>query len=90
MHLASPPSPAIHRNVLLACLQDSSLRVWHAAALNISIILIRRFVESGKPSPASGRDRTEVRELGHETIVAHARRVRLIGESRRKDDRLEP
>src|SRR6201987_6080569 len=25
-------------------------------------------------------------ELGHEPIVAHARRVRLIGESRRKDD----
>ena len=27
--------------------------------------------------------------LGHETIVAHARNVRLIGESRRKDDRLD-
>jgi transposase len=30
-----------------------------------------------------------VSELGHETIVAHARNVRLIGESRRKDDRLD-
>ena len=28
-------------------------------------------------------------ELGHETIVAHARNVRLIGESRRKNDRLD-
>ena len=27
--------------------------------------------------------------LGHEVIVAHARNVRLIGESRCKDDRLE-
>ena len=28
-------------------------------------------------------------ELGHEVIVAHARSVRLIGESRKKDDRLD-
>ena len=28
-------------------------------------------------------------ELGHEVIVANARKVRLIGESRRKDDRLD-
>ena len=28
-------------------------------------------------------------ELGHEAIVAHSRNVRLIGESRRKDDRLD-
>ena len=28
-------------------------------------------------------------KLGHEVIVAHARNVRLIGESRRKDDRLD-
>ena len=28
-------------------------------------------------------------ELDHEVIVAHARNVRLIGESRRKDDRLD-
>src|ERR1700682_1294410 len=28
-------------------------------------------------------------ELGHEVIVAHARNVRLIGESRRKDDRMD-
>jgi len=28
-------------------------------------------------------------ELGHEAIVAHARNVRLTGESRRKDDRLD-
>ena len=28
-------------------------------------------------------------ELRHEVIVAHARNVRLIGESRKKDDRLD-
>ena len=28
-------------------------------------------------------------ELGHEVIVADARKVRLIGESRKKDDRLD-
>jgi transposase len=28
-------------------------------------------------------------ELEHEVIVAHMRDVRLIGESRRKDDRLD-
>ena len=30
-----------------------------------------------------------LRELGHEVIVANARKVRLIGESRKKDDRLD-
>jgi transposase len=30
-----------------------------------------------------------VERLGHEVIVAHARNVRLIGESRKKDDRLD-
>jgi hypothetical protein len=29
-------------------------------------------------------------QLGHEVIVAHARNVRLIGESSRKDDQLMP
>jgi len=28
-------------------------------------------------------------DLGHEVIVANARKVRLIGESRKKDDRLD-
>ena len=28
-------------------------------------------------------------EFGHEVIVANARKVRLIGESRKKDDRLD-
>jgi transposase len=28
-------------------------------------------------------------EVGHEVIVAHARNVQLIGESRKKDDRLD-
>jgi transposase len=30
-----------------------------------------------------------LRELGHEVIVANARKVRLVGESRKKDDRLD-
>jgi transposase len=38
--------------------------------------------------PVSGGMRL-LTELGHEAIVAHSRNVRLIGESRRKDDRLD-
>jgi len=30
-----------------------------------------------------------IENMGHEVIVAHARNVRLIGESRKKDDRLD-
>src|SRR2546425_917924 len=41
-------------------------------------------LETGMHSPWVSRT---LSELGHETIVAHARNVRLIGESRRKDDR---
>jgi len=43
-------------------------------------------LETGAHSPWLSRLLTE---LGHEAIVAHARNVRLIGESRRKDDRLD-
>jgi transposase len=43
-------------------------------------------LETGTHSPWVGR---LLSELGHEAIVAHARNVRLIGESRRKDDRLD-
>ena len=43
-------------------------------------------METGTHSPWVSR---LLSELGHETIVAHARSVRLIGESRRKDDRLD-
>ena len=43
-------------------------------------------LETGVHSPWGGR---MLSELGHEVIVAHARNVRLIGESRRKDDRLD-
>ena len=43
-------------------------------------------LETGMHSPWVSR---LLRELGHEVIVAHARSVRLIGESRRKDDRLD-
>ena len=43
-------------------------------------------LETGLHSPWVSRLLTE---LGHEVIVAHARNVRLIGESSRKDDRLD-
>ena len=43
-------------------------------------------LETGMHSPWVSRVLTE---LGHEVIVAHARNVRLIGESRKKDDRLD-
>jgi transposase len=43
-------------------------------------------LETGMHSPWVSR---LLNELGHEVIVAHARNVRLIGESRRKDDRLD-
>src|SRR5215475_7811054 len=42
--------------------------------------------ETGTHSPWISR---LLSELGHEVIVANARRVRLIGESRKKDDRLD-
>ena len=43
-------------------------------------------METGAHSPWVSRQLTR---LGHEVIVAHARNVRLIGESSRKDDRLD-
>jgi len=43
-------------------------------------------LETGMHSPWVSR---LLSELGHEVIVAHARKVRLIGESRCKDDRLD-
>src|SRR6185437_1243217 len=43
-------------------------------------------LETGTHSPWVSR---LLSGLGHEVIVAHARKVRLIGESRRKDDRLD-
>jgi transposase len=43
-------------------------------------------LETGTHSPWVSR---VLSELGHGVIVAHARNVRLIGESRRKDDRLD-
>jgi transposase len=46
----------------------------------------RMAVEIGTHSPWVSR---VLSELGHEVIVAHARNVRLIGESRKKDDRLD-
>ena len=43
-------------------------------------------LETGTYSPWVSR---QLSEMGHEVIVAHARNVRLIGESSRKDDRLD-
>src|SRR6266478_5992415 len=43
-------------------------------------------LETGTHSPWVSRQLTE---LGQEVIVAHARNVRLIGESSRKDDRVD-
>ncbi len=43
-------------------------------------------LETGCHSPWVSRQLTQ---LGHEVIVAHARNVRLIGESSRKDDQLD-
>ena len=43
-------------------------------------------LEAGAHSPWVSR---RLAALGHEVIVAHARNVRLIGESSRKDDRLD-
>src|SRR5258708_37030405 len=43
-------------------------------------------LETGTHSPWVSR---LLSELGHEAIVAHARSVRLIGESKRKDDRID-
>src|SRR6202041_1635333 len=43
-------------------------------------------LEIGTQSPWIGR---LLSELGHEVMVANARKVRLIGESRKKDDRLD-
>jgi transposase len=48
--------------------------------------LSRVALETGTHSPWVSR---LLGELGHEVIVAHARNVRLIGESRRKDDRMD-
>ena len=46
----------------------------------------RMALETGTHSPWVSR---VLSELGQEVIVAHARNVRLIGESRKKDDRLD-
>jgi transposase len=46
----------------------------------------RIVLEIGTHSPWISRLLTQ---LGHEVIVANARKVRLIGESRKKDDRLD-
>ena len=43
-------------------------------------------VETGTHSPWVSR---QLAQMGHEVIVAHARNVRLIGESSRKDDQLD-
>src|SRR5258708_3246923 len=51
-----------------------------------SMARCRIALETGMHSPWVSR---VLSELGHEVIVAHARKVRLIGQSRKKDDRLD-
>lgn len=51
-----------------------------------SMVQSRIALETGSHSPWISR---LLARLGHEVIVANARNVRLIGESRRKDDRLD-
>jgi len=51
-----------------------------------SMLRGRVALETGMHSPWVSR---VLSELGHEVIVAHARKVRLIGESQKKDDRLD-
>src|SRR5713226_3119544 len=46
----------------------------------------RMVLETGTHSPWVSRQLTQ---LGHEVIVAHARNVRLIGDSSRKDDQMD-
>jgi transposase len=51
-----------------------------------SVPRCRIALETGMQSPWISR---LLAEFGHEVIVAHARNVRLIGESRKKDDRMD-
>src|ERR1700675_2593667 len=51
-----------------------------------SIPRSRIALETGTHSPWISRQLTQ---LGHEVVVAHARNVRLIGDSSRKDDQLD-
>jgi transposase len=50
------------------------------------ILRSRIALETGTHSPWISR---QLSQFGHEVIVARARNVRLIGESSRKDDRLD-
>jgi len=52
----------------------------------IRIPRCRIALETGTHSPWVSR---QLAQMGHEVIVAHARNVRLIGESSRKDDQLD-
>jgi transposase len=65
-------------------------RVWTTAKALREIFGVmprsRIALEIGTHSPWISR---LLSELGHEVIVANARKVRLIGESRKKDDRLD-
>jgi transposase len=63
------------------CTTPKALREVFAALPHSRIAL-----ETGTHSPWISR---LLSELGHEVIVANARKVRLIGESRKKDDRLD-
>jgi len=71
-------------NVILECSQPTTPKGIHQVFSRIPRSRIA--LETGTHSPWVSR---QLSELGHEVIVAHARKVRLIGESSRKDDRLD-
>src|SRR5215469_1423396 len=78
------------------CVLDEAGEVIHEQKLSTTVKAMKEVfgampasriaLETGTHSPWVSR---LLEELGHEAIVAHARNVRLIGESRRKDDRLD-
>jgi len=78
------------------CILDAAGNViWEGSVPTTSIGMRQAFggiprsriaLETGTHSPWVSR---QLSEMGYEVIVAHARNVRLIGESSRKDDQLD-
>jgi transposase len=78
------------------CVVDEAGQIWLEQRVRTNAKALREVfgamprsriaLEIGTHSPWISR---LLNELGHEVIVANARKVRLIGESRKKDDRLD-
>src|ERR1700722_17902017 len=71
------------------CMLDESARIQREQRVRTNATALREVfgeMEIGTHSPWISR---LLSELGHEVVVANARKVRLIGESRKKDDRLD-